>query len=89
VLKIMKTLWKNTLIIVKAVWIIYVNFIVIAITFSEKKIGSTTFILPLYNWHGTNHYSQKTKSVCVCVHTHTHTHTILAKVIFKMNQNVQ
>jgi hypothetical protein len=46
-LKMMKTLWKNSPIIAKDVWIIYVNFIVIAITFSEKKTGGFTFVLPL------------------------------------------
>jgi hypothetical protein len=43
-LKMMETLWKNSLIIGKDVWIIHINFIVIAFTFSEKKIGGFMFV---------------------------------------------
>jgi hypothetical protein len=42
-----QTLWKNGLIIAKDLWSVRVNFIVITITFSEKKIGGITFIVPL------------------------------------------
>jgi hypothetical protein len=37
VLKVTDTLWKSSLIFAKDAWIIHVNFIVIAITFSEGK----------------------------------------------------
>jgi hypothetical protein len=37
VLKMTETLWENSLMTAKDVWIIHVNFIVIAITFTEKK----------------------------------------------------
>jgi hypothetical protein len=37
VLKMAETLWKNSFIIAKDVWTKNVNFVVIAITFSEKK----------------------------------------------------
>jgi hypothetical protein len=46
----METLWKNSFIIAKDVQIIHVNFIVIAITFSEKITGGITFLLPLVIW---------------------------------------
>jgi hypothetical protein len=38
VLKMMQTLWKNSLITVKDLHINHVSFIVIAITFSDKKL---------------------------------------------------
>jgi hypothetical protein len=37
VLKVAENLWKNSLIMAKYILIIRVNFILIAITFSEKK----------------------------------------------------
>jgi hypothetical protein len=37
-LKVMKTLWKNSLITAKNVRNIHVNFIIIAVTFSEEKM---------------------------------------------------
>jgi hypothetical protein len=43
-LKMTKTLWKNSLIIAKDKRIIHVNFTVITITFSEEKNGSITFV---------------------------------------------
>jgi hypothetical protein len=46
-LKMTQTLWKNSLIFAKDVGIIPVNFTVIAITFSEEKIGGITFVMPL------------------------------------------
>jgi hypothetical protein len=47
VLKMTETLWKNSLISVKDVWIICANFIVIAITFFERKNTGFTFVLPV------------------------------------------
>jgi hypothetical protein len=38
VLKIAETVWENNLIIVNGIRIIHVNFIIIAITYSEKKL---------------------------------------------------
>jgi hypothetical protein len=37
VLTMMDTLWENSLLIAKDVLIIHVNFIIIAVAFSEKK----------------------------------------------------
>jgi hypothetical protein len=37
-LKMMKTLWKNSLIIAKDIQILHVNFIVIALIFPEEKM---------------------------------------------------
>jgi hypothetical protein len=39
VLKMVETSWKNSLIIAKYVWLIHINFIVIAVTFSEKILS--------------------------------------------------
>jgi hypothetical protein len=38
VFKMTETFWKNSFIIAKDIQIIHVNFIVIAVTFSEKKL---------------------------------------------------
>jgi hypothetical protein len=46
VLKMMETLWKNSLITAKDVWIIYLNFNVTANTFSEKN-GITSVQQPV------------------------------------------
>jgi hypothetical protein len=48
VLKVTETLWKNSLIIAKDVGIINANHIVIAITFSEKKLEALLSYYPLY-----------------------------------------
>jgi hypothetical protein len=61
--------WKNSLTITKHVWIINVNFIVIAITYSDKKTGSITFIPALvyftpftkYNKHSVDIHLHKPK----------------------------
>jgi hypothetical protein len=47
VLKMKKTMWKNSLITAKDVQIIHANFTVTAITFSDKTTGIITFIQPL------------------------------------------
>jgi hypothetical protein len=47
VLRMMDTVWKNSLIIAKYVQVIHVNVIVIVGKFSETKIGGITFVLPL------------------------------------------
>jgi hypothetical protein len=47
VLIIKRTLWKNYLNFVKDVPMIYINFTIIVITVSEKKIGGITFVSPL------------------------------------------
>jgi hypothetical protein len=50
-LKMMETLWKNSLIIAKDVWIIHINFISIAVTFSEEKLGELLLYHPsYYSW---------------------------------------
>jgi hypothetical protein len=46
VLKMTETLLKNNLITAKVVRITQINFIVIAITFSEQKIAGLTFVPP-------------------------------------------
>jgi hypothetical protein len=51
VLKMKQILWKNWLTIAKNEWIIHVNFVVTAITFSEKETGGITFILPVIYEH--------------------------------------
>jgi hypothetical protein len=45
--KMTETLLKNSLLIAKGIWIIHVNSIVIAVTFSEKKIEGLNFVPPL------------------------------------------
>jgi hypothetical protein len=50
--KIADTLWKNSLVIAKGVWTIHANFIVTAITFSEKMEAllsySPSYIITLH-----------------------------------------
>jgi hypothetical protein len=45
-----ETLGENILVIAKDIWIIHVNFIVIAVTHPEKNIGGITFVQPLANY---------------------------------------
>jgi len=47
VLIMMETQWKNNLNFVKDAPMICVNFMIIAIIVSDRKIGSLTFILSL------------------------------------------
>jgi hypothetical protein len=42
-----ETLWKNSTNFVKDVCMIYINFIIIVVIVSEKKIGGITLLLPL------------------------------------------
>jgi hypothetical protein len=44
-----QTFWKSSLIIAKDVWIICVNYIVIAVTFSEKKLEALLSYCPSFN----------------------------------------
>jgi hypothetical protein len=48
VLKMTETLWKNSLVIANDVLIIYVTFVVIAITFSDKKLEALLSYRPSY-----------------------------------------
>jgi hypothetical protein len=61
VVKMTETLWKNNLITAKDVRIINLNFIVTAVTFSEKKTGGITFILPLIHTLIISTHGQKYK----------------------------
>jgi hypothetical protein len=46
VLKMMETLWKNSHIVAKGVWVIHLNVIVIVVTFSEKKLEALLCTVP-------------------------------------------
>jgi ABC-type phosphate/phosphonate transport system permease subunit len=52
-LKLTETLWENGCVIAKYVWIVRVNFIVIALTFSENK-WRRSFRTALYTIKSTN-----------------------------------
>jgi hypothetical protein len=49
VLIMKKTLWKNNQNFAKDVPVIYVNFSINVLTFSETKIGDITFVPPIVN----------------------------------------
>jgi hypothetical protein len=49
------TLWEKSVIFTKTVWITLVNFIVIAVTFSEKKLDASlsyrfSYVVPFHPW---------------------------------------
>ena len=47
---ITEALWRNNLNFIKNVPMIYVNFIILVIIVSEKKIEGITFVLPLIQY---------------------------------------